>query len=328
MPSENALWKARGSFFVSARIRIRGFLPLFWGPLPVVTTIRGYTREMARVAQLDVFDYLDHRAYLHDYYVQMKAHGRGFSYRTFSRRAGLGSPNHLKRVMDGQRNLAPEMAARFAEALSLEGEAADYFVELVRFGQAKTSVERSRAYARLMTFSTYRKTRKLDLAHAEYHATWFIPAVRELAGRKDFEADARWIAERLWPPIKPAEAKLALDTLLKLGLLRKQEDGRVVQAEPLITTGPELHAVHIANYHRAMMERAAAAIDLVPSDGRDISAVTVLVGPAGVKRIKEKLRRFRRELLELALSEVDAKQVLQLNLQLFPLSLPQEKEPR
>lgn len=28
---------------------------------------------------------------------------------------------------------------------------------------------------------------------------------------------------------------------------------RVEQAEPLITTGPEVHALHIANYHRVMM---------------------------------------------------------------------------
>lgn len=278
-------------------------------------------------ASLDVFDYLDYRAFLRDYYASMKAKGRGFSHRTFSRRAGLGSPNHLKRVMEGQRNLTPEMATRFAYALSLAGEAADYFAELVRFGQAKTSVERARAHARLSTFKTYRKTRKLDLAHAEYHSTWYVPAVRELAGRSDFKSDPRWIAARLWPPIKPAEAKLALDTLCKLGLLRK-EGGKLVQAEPLITTGPELHAVHIANYHRAMMERAAAAIDLVPSDGRDISAVTLLVGQGGVKRIKERLRRFRRELLELALSEQDGTQVLQLNLQLYPLSLPPDREPR
>jgi uncharacterized protein (TIGR02147 family) len=152
--------------------------------------------------------------------------------------------------------------------------------------------------------------------------------VRELAARRDFKPDPSWIARRLWPPIKAAEAKLALETLLKLGLLRRHEDGKITQAEPLITTGPELHAVHIANYHRAMMERAAASIDLIPSDGRDISAVTLLVGRSGVKRIKERVRRFRRELLELALGEIDATQVVQLNLQLFPLSLPPEKEPR
>ena len=277
---------------------------------------------------LDVYDYIDYRAYLRDYYARMKLARRGFSHRAFSRRAGLGSPNHLKRVMDGDRNLTTEMAGRFAEAMGLEGEAADYFVQLVRFGQAKTSTERSRAYAKLTNFGAYRKTRKLDLAQADYHSTWYIPVIRELAGRKDFKADPRWIAARTLPPIKPAEAKAGLETLLKLGLLRSDEYGKVVQAEPLITTGPEMHALHIANYHRAMMARAAASIDLIASDERDISAVTILVGRGGLKRVKEKIRRFRRELLELSLGEEDGTQVLQGNFQLFPLSVARDREPK
>jgi uncharacterized protein (TIGR02147 family) len=321
--------KGHGVIF---RIRLDTVLAIYDGKMPSSfesrRDVRIHSLGMAARFAIDVFDYLDYRKFLQEYYRAMKARSRGFSYRAFSRRAGLGSPNHLKRVMEGERNLTPEMAERFAEALALEGEACDYFVELVRFGQAKTSVERARSHARLMTFNTYRKTRRLDLAQAEYHATWYIPAVRELAGRADFRADARWIAARLLPPIKPAEAKAALDTLLKLGLLRREEDGSVRQAEPLISTGPELHALHIANYHRTMMERAAASIDLVPSAGRDISAVTLLVGRAGVKRIKQRIQRFRRELLELSLSEVDATQVLQLNLQLFPLSLAHEQEPK
>ena len=40
------------------------------------------------------------------------------------------------------------------------------------------------------------------------------------------------------------------------------------------------------------------------------------------------LQRFRRELLELALNEPDATQVVQLNLQLFPLSLAPDQEPK
>jgi uncharacterized protein (TIGR02147 family) len=277
---------------------------------------------------IDIFEYVDYRAFLREFYARSKRTRRGFSHRAFSRRAGLGSPNHLKRVMDGERNLTPEMAARFAQAIGLEDEAADYFVQLVRFNQAKRSAERSRAYEKLATFGAFRKTRKLDLAQADYHAHWYVPAIRELAARPDFVAEPRWIALRLLPPIKPSEARAALDTLQKLGLLRLNAEGRLAQAEPLVTTGPEMHAVHIANYHRAMLERAAASIDLVASDGRDISAVTILVGPAGVRRVKEKIRRFRREILELALGETDATQVVQLNLQLFPLSVAKDREPK
>jgi len=257
----------------------------------------------------------------------MKQTRRGFSYRSFSRRANLGSPNHLKRVIDGDRNLTLEMAARFADTIGLEGEAADYFVQLVRLGQATSSVERRQAFAKLTSFRAFRKTRKLDVAQSEYHSTWYIPAVRELAGRKDFDPDPEWIASRLLPAIKPTEARAALDTLLQLGLLRQEDDGRVVQSEPLLTTGPEMHTLHVANYHRTMMHRAAESIDLVASDARDISALTLLVSAGGLRRLKEKVQRFRRELLEDSIADTDARQVVQLNFQLFPLSIDPNQEP-
>ena len=60
---------------------------------------------------IDVFDYLDYRAFLRDFYARAKATRRGFSFRAFSRKARLGSPNHLKRVMEGDRNLTPERAS-------------------------------------------------------------------------------------------------------------------------------------------------------------------------------------------------------------------------
>ena len=74
---------------------------------------------MADTDRIDVFDYLDYRAFLRDFYADMKRTGRGFAFRSFSRRARLVSPNHLKRVMDGDRNLTHEMAERFAVACGL-----------------------------------------------------------------------------------------------------------------------------------------------------------------------------------------------------------------
>ena len=72
--------------------------------------------------EIDVFEYLDYRAFLRDLYLERKERGRGFSYRAFSRRAGLKSPNYLKMVIDGIRNITPAMAERFARALGLDGD--------------------------------------------------------------------------------------------------------------------------------------------------------------------------------------------------------------
>ena len=83
--------------------------------------------------------------------------------------------------------------------------------ELVAFNQAKTAKQGELHYARLKRFSRFRKVHKLDAAQEAYHSHWYIPAVRELVVRPDFEADPKWIAKTLLPSIAPAQAKEAVD---------------------------------------------------------------------------------------------------------------------
>jgi uncharacterized protein (TIGR02147 family) len=271
-------------------------------------------------ADIDVFAYLDFRAFLRDYYSARKTAGRGFSYRSFSRRAGLKSPNYLKLVIDGERNLSPDSAARFAQACALKGDEARYFVDLVAFGQATTLVERNQHYARLTGFQRYRNAHKLDLAHAAYYSAWYMPAIRELAARSDFRSEPEWIAQQLVPVITTSEAARAFETLLELGLLVRETDGSVRQADALLSTGAETRGLHIASYHRTMMQRAMESIDLVAPHQRDISSLTLCLGEQGLRAFKERVQRFRKELLELSALEPDPVQVVQINFQLFPLS--------
>lgn len=280
---------------------------------------------MPATSPIDVFEYLDYRAFLKDYYAAKKANGRGFSFRSFSRRAGLRSPNHLKRVMDGDRNLTSTMAVVYTEALGLSGERSTYFCDLVQFGQARSSAERNAAYQRLTRFRGYREAHKLDLAHSEYHSTWYLPAIRELVLRHDFQDDAGWIARQMVPPITRSEANKAVQLLLKLGLLSR-EDGTLVQTSRVLSTGAETLGLHIGNYHRTMMKRAAESIDLVPAPRRDISSLTFCVGDDGLKRIKERIQQFRKELIAMLEQEEFGTQVVQLNMQLFPLSTRAVKE--
>jgi uncharacterized protein (TIGR02147 family) len=273
-----------------------------------------------RRSPIDVFRYLDYRAYLADYYRAKKS--RGFSYRAFSRAAGLGAPNYLKLVIAGQRNLTAAMAVRFAAACGLGGEAAQYFAELVAFNQARTGEQRNRSYARLLAFSRYRRGHKLELAQSAYHSTWYLPALRELVASARFREDPEWLAELLWPKVKPGEARQALDTLVELGLLDRDPHGRLRQRDAVVSTGPETLGMHIANYHAEMMRRATAAMELVPAPSRDVSALTFCVGPDGLARLKQRIQEFRRELIEMVEAESERSQVVQLNLQLFPLTRP------
>jgi uncharacterized protein (TIGR02147 family) len=299
---------------------------LFTGSLAAARGSHMLLAIVAKKSPIDVFDYLDFRAFLQDFYNAKKQAGGTFSFRNFSRKAGLRSPNHLKRVIDGERNLTADMARRYARALDLDGDEVSYFIDLVDFNQARTAAERNQAYRRLTGFRGWRKAHRLDLAHAAYHSTWYLPAIREMAMRPDFRAEPSWIGPRLMPPVSTIDVQRALDVLLELGLLVKTAGGKLQQGEPVVTTGPETRGLHIGNYHRAMMERAAAAIDVVPAPDRDISSLTFCVGSDGLRRIKQRIQRFRQELVMLATQEDEGEQVVQLNMQMFPLTTKRGEE--
>ena len=245
------------------------------------TSFSGSCRSMNTVptpirrCPIDVFTYSDYRKFLADLYAAKKP--QGFSYRSFSRVAKLGAPNYLKLVITGDRNLTATMAERFAVACALRGEAAAFFQRLVEFNQARTLKEREACYARLAAFARYRDAHKLESAHAAYHANWYIPAIRELCASPAFVSDPQWIASVLVPSIKPEEAAQALAVLIELGLIARVEQGAVRQTSAVVSTGAQTRGMHITRYHAEMMERATAAMDLVPGRA-DISSLTLCLG--------------------------------------------------
>jgi len=273
---------------------------------------------------VNVFEYLDYRSYLRDFYRHRKTAEYGFSHRSFSRRAGLRSSNFFKLVMDGERNLTPEMADQFARACGLQDRAADYFSELVAFNQATGAKERNRCQQRLARFKQYREIHRLDVAQTAYHSTWYLPAIRELGAREDFSEDPKWIARLLRPKITPTQAKKAMEILLELGLMERGKDGRLRPSKPLVTTGAGPLGHHIADYHRTMLQRAAEALENTPREEREISSLTLCVSHDVMLDLKERIREFRRELLQIAELEGKPERVVQINFQLFPLSEKKE----
>jgi uncharacterized protein (TIGR02147 family) len=259
---------------------------------------------------------------LRDYYSAQKARSAAFSHRNFSRRAGLRSSNFLSLVMKGARNLSSEMAPRFALACGLGKREAEFFCELVAYDQAKTTGDKQRAHERLARFRQFRETHQLDDEQAAYHAHWYIPAVRELTTLPGFREDPAWIAGILEPPISERQASLALDTLCRLGLLLRDDHGRLRQAQALLTTGPGPLGHHVFVYHQSMLDLAKSALDRLPRAERDISSVTLCIAESAWPQLKQRLAEFRRELLQLAELTGAPERVVQLNFQMFPLSRP------
>jgi uncharacterized protein (TIGR02147 family) len=277
--------------------------------------------KKTRDVGVSVYDFLDYRAYLRAYYEAAKRQRPSFSFRLFSKLAGLRSPNFLKLVIDGDRNLGAESIGRFAEALGLGAADAEFFADLVALDQAPTLAEKNRAFENIAASRRFRMARRISGELFAYLSHWYNPVVRELAARSDFLEEPRWIAAQLRPNISVSEAAEALRLLMSLELLVKNPDtGRIERGEPTLTTEHEVSALGAAAFHRQMLERAAQAIETVPREQRALSALTVCISPDTVLEVKQRIHQFRESLTELCDADQNGTVVYQLNVQWFPLS--------
>ncbi|MGZ3743918.1 MAG: TIGR02147 family protein [Pseudobdellovibrionaceae bacterium] len=274
-----------------------------------------------------IFQYDNYRVFLKDYYEWSKLENKNFSFRFFSRALGYSSPNFLKCVIDGTRNLTTDGVRRFIKALKLNKEEAAFFENLVSYNQAKNEEEK-RIYAEHILHSkAYRKMLPLREAQFSYFANWYLIPIRELVNLPNFQEDPEWIAQSLVPSITPAQAKQAFEELLQLGLIERDHSGKVVQTTANVTTPDEIISTFKADCLKEFIKLGAESIKRVPRDKRDISSVTIGLSKSSFLEVKEIAKKFRREIMEIASKEQDSSDdIYQFNIQFFPLTETSYKE--
>jgi uncharacterized protein (TIGR02147 family) len=268
----------------------------------------------------DIFEFLNYREYLGAYYIAAKQNMPAFSYRYFSRKAGYASPNFLKLVIEGKRNISADSIERFAKALQLSRREKSFFTNLVAFGQAETAKDKNLAFEKVAGSRRFKKARRIDQAYFTYLSHWYIPVIREMVTRGDFNEDPRWIADQLLPPISAKQASESLDLLMELGFLIRDESGALALAEVTLTTGHEVRSLGVGNYHRQMLIRAAESIELVEAPLRDLSAMTICIRPERITEFKERIHQLCEVLMEAGERDEEPECVYQLNIQFFPVN--------
>lgn len=267
------------------------------------------------------YEHLDHRAFLRAWFQAKKDANPRYSHRVFARRAGT-SVSLLHHVMEGKRNLTPATCDAFVEALGLRAGEARFFGLLVALDAATTADDRNAVWERIRTTRRFREARDIEGMGFDYLSSWVYPAIRELASLQGFRADPTWIADQLEPRIPVAEAARALAMLQEMGLL-VERDGALVPAEASVATPPEIASLAVRNHHHGLIGKAQESIERFPGSERHLLAVTVGIPRALLPRLKQEANAMMQRLMDLCDSAADPReQVLQINLQLFPLSRP------
>lgn len=270
-------------------------------------------------AEYNLFTHTNYRAFLKEYYAAMKASTPYFSYRYFSGKAGFRSPNFLKLVMDGQRNLSGEATEKFIKALGFNASEARYFRILVLQNQAQIPEEKDYYTRQILKTKAYKKLKPLKETQYDYYSEWFHIPMRELVARSDFKNDPEWIARQFRPHLTEAQVKESLQKILELGLIAECPERGYKPTEHNISTGDDVTSLAVANYHRKMIAMGAESIDRFDWQDREIASLTLGVSKEQFEKIKERLRDFRKEILSMAEEGGQFDDVVQVNFQMFPV---------
>lgn len=269
-----------------------------------------------------VFEYIDYRKFLGDYYNYKKKTSRYFSYRYFSNKIGLNSPSFLKQVIDGKRNLTSQMIERFCNALNFNQKEARYFRSLVLFNQAKTIGEKQEYYTLLKTFIENIEEKILSPEQYEYFSTWYIPVIRELVCTYNFKDNYETIGKMLIPEIQPSEVKKAIELLLKLNLIERTSDGSYRQTYSAVVADSNITSFAIRSFTRKMIELSGEALESFEKNERNISGITMGISKEAYHLILSELEAFKDRIKIIVNRDKKTEQVYQLNISLFPLSKP------
>jgi uncharacterized protein (TIGR02147 family) len=231
-----------------------------------------------------IFEYLDYRKFLQDWYADRKARNPTFSYENFARKAGFRSKGYLHHILSGRRNLSKHAVFQIAHALGMDEKAFSYFQNLVGYSQARTSPEKSFFFRKMMESSPRNPARLLREDHYEFYSKWYYNTIRELLELIRFKEDYDALGAMLNPPISGAQARKAVRLLLRLGLVEKTRTGyrRVNQA---VTTGDETLAMAVRDFHKQNLLLADRAVDAVPPGERDLSCLILSLPQAGFQEI-------------------------------------------
>jgi uncharacterized protein (TIGR02147 family) len=269
----------------------------------------------------EVRQYMDYRKFLKDFYTVKKEKSKDYSYRVFTRKAGVGSPSHLKMVMDGQRNLTNQTLYKYVNAIGFKKKIdAKFFELLVNYNQEQDADRKIELFHEIIQEKDKKGLSFLEKEQFNFLSQWHYVAIYVLVDLQEFNPDPEWITSKLRKKITKSNVEKAINDLIKIGLLEYDSERGLRQAMGALDTSDEIINMAVVPYHRNMINLALNYLEEGDWSLREFNGGTLPMNPKTLEILKTKIREFRREVNEMTDNLEDVSDVYQFNLQLFPLT--------
>ena len=278
----------------------------------------------------NISEYLDFRKLLADYYQYRREISkndiRPYNYAVFSAAANIKSPNYLKMIIDGRRNLSEDMIGKFAKALGFSKEQSDEFRLLVLFGQATDPAERNMF---LKTLNEKRVDGKLKSGEIDQKAwdkvpSWISWILYSMIDQENVQFEPLKLREILRNKASVDEIDQALRALMALGEVTKDETtGQVKKARSLMESADEVPVALVRKLQSELMYLGMESLFRDAATEREFGSATMSLTKQEFEELRFQLRKIRKDAQKnIAVKRTASKgeRVYQMNLQLFPVT--------
>lgn len=275
-------------------------------------------------------DYMSYRQFLADFYQYKRTASKGslrvYNYAVFSAAANIKSPNYLKMIIEGKRNLSDEMIGKFGKALGFMKDQTEEFRLLVHFTQATDPGERNMYLKKLSEHRVAGKLKsgEIDRKAWEKVPNWVAWIIYAMVDQEGVKFDAASLKKLLRGKASEDEIEMALETLLASGELRRDEATGELKKNRSLTESPE--EIPVALVRKLQSQLMYLGLESLYQDqpmDREFGTLTMSLTKSEFEEIKFKLRQMRKAMHKdnsIARMKEKGERVYQLNIQLFPVT--------
>lgn len=277
-----------------------------------------------------VSDFMNYREYLAAFYAfkrkASKGHLRAYNYAVFSAAANIKSPNYLKMIIDGKRNLSDDMIGKFGKALSLNKEQTEEFRYLVAFTQASDPADRNLFLKKLSEHrvNAQLKSGEIDRKTWEKVPNWIAWIIYAMVDQEGVSFTTKSLKELLRNKANEDEIEMALNSLLAAGELKKDEvTGEFKKVRSLIESPEEVPVALVRKLQAQLMYLGLESLYQDAPTDREFGTLTASLTKSEFEELKFKLRQMRKAFHKdnsIARATSKGDRVYQLNIQLFPVT--------
>jgi uncharacterized protein (TIGR02147 family) len=272
------------------------------------------------MTQLDIKQFTDYRAFLLAHVQDSKRRNIDWTYGVFAKTLGLKDTSSITKIVQGQRTPGPAITSELIRYFQFSPKEAAYFQDLVRLQKIKSDPRLTVLLLEKMGKDhPDGALRLLDDKSFRLVSNWYCTTIREMVRLDEFFEDPNWISKKLHFKVTPTEAARAIELLIQVDLLKRDDKGKLAIAQGRFHTTNDISNEAIKRYHEAMLDNAKLALRKFDVEDREITATCLTMSSSRFSEAKELIREFRHRFAKL-MEEDHGDITVQMQIQFFPLT--------